>query len=181
MWSLPRMAVATVVVLVLAGCGEEAERAADETEQEAEQQGTDEAESTQDEVHAAGDAHLAVDSTELGEILVDTEGMTLYLFTNDPEGASVCEDDCAAAWPPLVVEGEPAAGEGVDEALVGTTERADGSTQVTYAGAPLYTWAQDEQPGDVTGQGVQDVWFVVAPDGEAIMDADDEQARDEGY
>jgi len=56
----------------------------------------------------------------------------------------------------------------VDGSLLGTTERGDGEVQITYAGAPLYTWAQDQEPGDVTGQGVQDVWFVVTPDGQAV-------------
>jgi predicted lipoprotein with Yx(FWY)xxD motif len=59
--------------------------------------------------------------------------------------------------------------------------RDDGSSQVSYAGWPLYTWAQDEQPGDVTGQGVQEVWFVVSPEGEAIRDADEPGRAGDGY
>lgn len=121
----------------------------------------------------AGAADVQVGSTELGDVLVDADGMTLYLFTNDSDGQSACYDDCAAAWPPLTVDAEPEAGDEVDAGLLGTTERDDGATQVTYDGSPLYTWASDSEPGDVTGQGVNDVWFVVAPDGEAIMDGDD--------
>jgi predicted lipoprotein with Yx(FWY)xxD motif len=94
----------------------------------------------------------------------------------------VCEDDCADAWPPLVVEGEPVPGQGVDGALLATTERSDGTTQVTYAGAPLYTWVQDQEPGDVTGQNVQEVWFVVSPAGDAVTsDAPEQPARGGGY
>lgn len=133
---------------------------------------------------ADGETDVAVAATDLGEVLVDGAGMTLYLFTPDPEGESTCEDDCAAAWPPLTVDGEPAAGDGVDPALLGTLERSDGSTQVSYAGAPLYTWASDREPGDVTGQGVNDVWYVVGPDGDAITDpapeAGDDEADDAG-
>jgi predicted lipoprotein with Yx(FWY)xxD motif len=134
---------------------------------------------------AVTEVDLAVGGSELGDILVDGDGMTLYLFTNDRDGESVCEDDCAAAWPPLVVDGDPVAGDGVDASLLSTTERSDGDIQVTYAGWPLYTWAQDQEPGDVTGQGVNDVWFVVDPDGRAITDSDEadapEASRTDGY
>jgi predicted lipoprotein with Yx(FWY)xxD motif len=137
------------------------------------------------EVEGAGEASapdLAVADSDHGEILVDGTGMTLYLFTEDRDGGSVCEDDCAVAWPPLTVDDEPVPGEGVDGGLLGTTERGDGSTQVTFAGWPLYTWAQDQQPGDVTGQGVQEVWFVVSPAGEPVTGAAaEEPTRDTGY
>lgn len=99
---------------------------------------------------------------EHGVILTDAEGMTLYLFTRDEEGESVCYGDCAEAWPPLVVDGSP----NIPDGLPGefdTTERDDGSMQVTYNGMPLYHFVSDEAPGDVTGQGVNDVWFVVNP------------------
>ena len=116
---------------------------------------------------AAGEASVMTAETDLGTILVDGEGMTLYMFTNDTQdsGESVCEGDCLVAWPPL---GEATAGEGVDEALLGTIERSDGSTQASYNGWPLYYWAQDTAPGDVTGQGVNDVWYVLDPAGEPI-------------
>jgi predicted lipoprotein with Yx(FWY)xxD motif len=110
---------------------------------------------------------LSSDAT-LGEFLVDTAGMTLYLFTNDTENTSNCYDDCATAWPPLLTAGEVTAGEGVDASLLGTTERTDGTTQVTYGGWPLYYWMRDEAPGDITGQAVGDVWYVVSPQGEAV-------------
>ncbi len=118
----------------------------------------------------SGDA-ATVEVTEgdtLGEFLVDAEGMTLYLFTNDSEGTSNCYDGCAASWPPLLTDGEPEAGDGVDAALLGTTERTDGTTQVTYNGLPLYFFASDQSAGDTSGQGVGDVWYVVSPEGEAV-------------
>lgn len=107
---------------------------------------------------------------EYGDILVDGEGMVLYLFTKDEGGESVCYDDCASSWPPLTVEGEPTAGDGVT-AEVGTTERDDGAMQVTAAGNPLYYFANDENPGDANGQGIGDVWYVVAPDGSKVTGA----------
>jgi predicted lipoprotein with Yx(FWY)xxD motif len=106
--------------------------------------------------------------SSLGTILVDGKGMTLYLFTKDTQGSgkSTCEAGCLAAWPPLL--GTPTAGTGTDKALLGTLTRTDGTTQVTYNGWPLYYWAQDSAPGQTTGQGVQNVWWVVSPAGAAI-------------
>lgn len=113
-------------------------------------------------------ADVAVASVDpFGDILVDAEGLTLYLFTQDSGGESVCYDQCAENWPPLTVEGTPEAGEGVTAEL-GTTERDDGSMQVTAAGNPLYYFAGDNEPGDVNGQGLNDAWYVLTPDGEMV-------------
>lgn len=99
----------------------------------------------------------------LGRYLSDAEGMTLYLFTNDTtENESTCYDQCAEAWPPFTVE-EPVLPRSLEDDELTTIERTDGTTQVAYNGIPLYYWASDEQPGDTTGQGVGDVWFVVEP------------------
>src|SRR5688572_25910109 len=118
---------------------------------------------------------VAVADSDLGSILVDAEGITLYRFDNDTDGESTCYDDCEANWPPLLIEGDsPAAGEGADESLLGTTERTDGTVQVTYAGQPLYYFAGDEAAGDVNGQAVGDIWWVVAADGAAIKTANEQ-------
>lgn len=130
---------------------------------------TTEEEMTDDGEAAATESTIMVADSDLGQILVDGEGMTVYLFTNDSPGVSTCEGDCLAAWPP--VPGPATAGEGVDASLLGTTTATDGTTQVTYDGWPLYYWAQDAAPGDVTGQGVNDVWFVIAPDGTMVTEA----------
>lgn len=172
--------------LLLAACGEEVadtdDLVDDEAVEEAEDEEVEEDASGEDEAAApAGDVDLAVADSPLGAHLVDGEGLTLYLFDNDEPGVSNCTDDCLASWPPLTVDDEPAWDDGVDGDLVGTIERDDdGSTQVTYDGMPLYFWAADAAPGDVDGQGVSDVWWVVAPDGSAItelledaMDTDD--------
>lgn len=114
---------------------------------------------------AEGEA-VEVASTDLGDILVGPEGMTLYVFLPDEQSESTCYDSCAATWPPL--EGEPAAGAGVDDSLLGSVERTDGTTQASYNGWPLYYYASDAEPGDVTGQGVGDNWFAVDPAGEVV-------------
>lgn len=103
-----------------------------------------------------------------GPHLVDGEGMSLYLFTRDEEGPSQCTGDCAEAWPPVLVEGQVAFGDGVELGLLGTVAREDGTQQLTYAGRPLYAFAQDQEPGDVAGHGANDAWFLVDPTGGAI-------------
>jgi predicted lipoprotein with Yx(FWY)xxD motif len=113
------------------------------------------------------EATVGVEDSELGQIVVDAEGRTLYVFLVDEGTESTCYEDCEASWPPLTVEGDPVAGEGVDGSL-GTTERTDGATQVTLDGHPLYYFSGDETPDDVNGQGVGEVWYVVSPAGEAI-------------
>lgn len=110
-------------------------------------------------------------SAAFGPILVDDKGMTLYMFEKDTPDTSSCYGGCATNWPPLLTTGDPAAGEGVDAALLGVTERTDGTMQVTYNGWPLYYYAKDAQAGDLTGQGVGDVWFVLAPDGSVLKEA----------
>ena len=107
----------------------------------------------------------------LGTYLVAGNGMTLYMFTPDTDGVPTCYDQCATAWPPLLVTGTPVAGEGTDDSLLSTVERTDGAMQVVYGDWPLYYWAKDAAPGDVTGQAVGDVWWVVGPDGEPIRTA----------
>ena len=75
-------------------------------------------------------------------------------------------NDCAAAWPPVV--GEATAGPGIDATLLGTASRDDGTTQATYNSWPLYYFAGDAAPGDINGQGLNDVWFVITPTGDAV-------------
>ena len=109
---------------------------------------------------------VALADSSLGSVLVDGDGNVLYLFTPDEQGESVCYDECAGFWPPLV--GEFAAGDGVDAALMGSVVRTDGSEQVTYNGWPLYYFANDAAPGDTNGQGVNEVWYVLDAAGNGI-------------
>jgi predicted lipoprotein with Yx(FWY)xxD motif len=110
-------------------------------------------------------AAVAAADSSLGQTLVDAEGRTLYAFTKDKGGKSTCYGDCEATWPALTVEGAPEAGDGVQASLLATTDRDDGSAQVTYKGMPLYLFSGDQQPGDTNGQGVGGVWFAVTPAG----------------
>lgn len=109
---------------------------------------------------------LAMADSSLGSILVDGKGMTLYLFTKDTKNTSNCAGPCLVAWPALY--GKPTAGKGVDDSKLGSFTRADGSTQATYNGWPLYYWKSDTKAGDVLGQKVNGVWFVLDRDGDAI-------------
>ena len=115
----------------------------------------------------AGDYPLeAAESADVGPYLTGEGGMTLYYFTNDTQNAgnSVCNGDCATAWPPYVIEGDDEAtpGDGVDGEIKMIT-RDDGSRQVAYNGWPLYYYAPDNAPGDTTGHEVGGVWFVLEP------------------
>lgn len=106
---------------------------------------------------------------ELGPVLTDADGMTLYLFTNDEGTTSNCTGGCADAWPPLTVEGEDALVDSVlTDVALGTTEHPEAGPMATAAGQPLYYFAQDEEPGDANGQGLNDVWYVLDPDGNAV-------------
>ena len=114
---------------------------------------------------------VKVASTGLGKILVNSSGLTLYLFEADKGTTSNCSGACAAAWPPLVTSGKPTAGAGVNASLLGTTKRSDGTTQVTYNGHPLYRFASDTKPGDTTGQGVNGfgaLWYGLSAAGSPI-------------
>jgi predicted lipoprotein with Yx(FWY)xxD motif len=108
---------------------------------------------------------------KLGQILVNGEGITVYLFVADTSTASTCYTSCAAIWPPVLTTGAPVAGTGAKPSLLGTTTRTDGKVQVTYAGHPLYYFVQDKKAGDTTGQGVNGfggLWWVLTPSGAAM-------------
>ena len=135
--------------LVVAGCGDDDEN------------GASGGDASGDEV-----ADLQLSSSDLGEILVDADGNTLYLFVPDAQGDSTCYDECEANWP--IVGELSSVGDGLDAGLLGTTERTTGDTQATYNGWPLYFFAADAAAGDTNGQGVNDVWYVVDAGGNAI-------------
>jgi predicted lipoprotein with Yx(FWY)xxD motif len=109
--------------------------------------------------------------TSLGTVLADAKGRTLYLFKKDTTAKSTCSGPCAVNWPPALAGSRPTVGDGLDDAALGTTKRADGKVQVTYAGHPLYRFAGDKnRPGSVRGQGIDAFggrWFVVGTDGKA--------------
>ncbi len=104
----------------------------------------------------------------LGAVLVDSEGMTVYEFTEDEGSKSVCYEECESAWPPVVASGKPSAGEGAMSSALGTTKRKDGTMQVTYEGHPLYTFSGDKAPGEANGQEAEGVWFALNESGSAV-------------
>ena len=108
----------------------------------------------------------------LGTFLVDGKGRALYLWEADHGSRSACSGACAQAWPPLTVTGAPKASGAVKGSLLGTTKRADGSREVTYAGHPLYLFAGDRRAGQTTGEGSNGFgapWWVVTPAGKALQ------------
>ena len=112
-----------------------------------------------------------VATSGLGQILVDSQGRTLYLFAKDMGTQSECTGACATAWPPLRGTGTPTVGSGANASLVGTTMRSDGSPQVTYAGHPLYLFSGDQNPGDTNGEGLVAYgasWYALSPAGSQI-------------
>jgi predicted lipoprotein with Yx(FWY)xxD motif len=110
---------------------------------------------------SSGPAVMLGNKSGLGNFLVDSRGMTLYIFKNDTVGVSNCGPDCASAWPALAIKTglTPTGGPGVTGKL-GVTKRSDGTQQVTYNGWPLYYFSGDTQPGDSNGQGIGGLWFV---------------------
>ena len=120
---------------------------------------------------SAARATVKTRSSSLGKILVDAQGRTLYLFEKDKGNRSACNGQCATFWPPLITKGKPIAAAGAKASLLGTTRRNNGSMQVTYAGHPLYRFAEDTKPGDTKGEGSKlfgASWYVVTPAGKKI-------------
>ena len=110
-------------------------------------------------------------NSNLGKILDDGDGRTLYLFAKDSGTHSACTGACASAWPPLRASGKPTVGAGASASSAGTTPRSDGQPQVTYNGHPLYTYTGDQNPGDTNGQGLTVFgggWFALSPAGKQV-------------
>jgi predicted lipoprotein with Yx(FWY)xxD motif len=122
---------------------------------------------------ASGQAATVAAQSEgnLGTILVDSNGRTIYLFEKDSGTKSSCFGGCASSWPPVRAKGKPAVGSGLDDSLVGTTPRSDGAAQITYNSHPLYLFAGDQSAGQTNGQGLTEFggsWFALNSVGEAV-------------
>lgn len=111
-------------------------------------------------------------SSSAGSIVVDAKGMSLYFFTKDTKdsGTSACTGSCIAAWPPVLAGSDAPAVEGVT-GKIGTIATPDGKKQVTINGMPVYYYVKDKAPGDITGQGVGGVWYLVNPAGDMVTSA----------
>jgi predicted lipoprotein with Yx(FWY)xxD motif len=126
--------------------------------------------------HGPVDEVKVMDVSGLGPVLVDGQGITLYLYKTDHRGMpSRCYGICAIQWPPDVLPAgvdAPRAGPGVNATLLGTAPRTDGTTQITYNGWPLYFWPPDRVPGKATGQALTNaggLWYVVDPQGNPVI------------
>jgi predicted lipoprotein with Yx(FWY)xxD motif len=157
-------ALAIASALVLAACGSSGSS------------GTSSAAATTTSTTATGSPRpastVATKTSSLGTFLVGAKGRALYLWDADHGAKSTCSGACAQAWPPLTTTTTPKASGAAKASLLGTTKRADGSREVTYAGHPLYYFEGDTAPGQTTGQGSDGFgspWWVVAPSGKAIQ------------
>ena len=129
-------------------------------------------------------AMVGVANENLGSILVDSQGRTLYLFRRDSGTKSVCTGACAIDWPPLRATGKPAVGRGLQASAVATSKRSDGAAQVTYHGHPLYTYTGDSKPGDTSGQGLNafgGAWFAVTSTGAQASGSGSSSGTSNGY
>jgi predicted lipoprotein with Yx(FWY)xxD motif len=120
----------------------------------------------------------------LGKILVDSNGHTLYLFQGDSGTKSACSGACAGAWPPLRASGKPVVGAGLSASKVGTSARSDGKPQVTYNGHPLYLFQGDKSPGETNGQGSAAFgapWYALSSSGAALTSSSSSSSGGGGY
>lgn len=118
---------------------------------------------------AAATPDLKVADSTAGRIVVDGKGMSVYYYTKDVKdsGTSACTGGCIAAWPPVLAAAETPAVDGVT-GTVGTIATPEGKKQLTINGMPVYSFAKDLAAGDIRGQGVGSVWYLVAPSGDMI-------------
>lgn len=158
--------LAVIGAVVIAGCGGGSSSSSSSPETSSSES---ESATTSSEGGGSGEATIATGEVSgLGTVLVDSEGMTVYLFTPDKGTESTCYGGCESAWPPVVAEGKPTAGEGATSSALGTTKRKDGTMQVTYNGHPVYTFSGDTAPGEAVGQEDDGTWFVIDEAGEAV-------------
>ncbi len=178
--------LAVIGAVVIAGCGggssssSSSEPSTTESESASATTGN-EAGAPSSEAESGGSGEATIASAEVGgvgTVLVDSEGMTVYLFTPDKGTESTCYGGCEAAWPPVVAEGKPTAGEGATSSALGTTKRKDGTMQVTYEGHPVYTFSGDSSPGEANGQEDDGTWFVLNEAGEAVKGGAPERRHD---
>lgn len=183
-WRSASLAAAAVAVLALTtACGQETPSVGSQVGATASagdfgNPGTGTGVGASDQRGAAGASkpagQLAVSTNpDLGKVLTDSAGMTLYRFDADTAEPpkSNCDGDCAEAWPPVPAD-DATAGAGIDESLLGEVTRSDGTKQLTIAGWPAYRYAKDTKAGETNGQGVNDKWFALAPDGKKASLAD---------
>jgi predicted lipoprotein with Yx(FWY)xxD motif len=161
--------LAVIGAVVIAGCGGSSSSSSSSESSGTETTGSESASATTGSEGGGGSGTIAsAEVGGVGTVLVDSEGMTVYLYTPDEGNTSTCYGGCESAWPPVVAEGKPSAGEGATSSALGTTKRKDGTMQVTYNGHPLYTFTGDTAPGEAVGQENDGTWFVLDESGEEV-------------
>ena len=132
---------------------------------------------------AGGGQDVRTGDTEYGDVLVDANGMTLYVFDADSPGTSTCTGSCLQYWPVAEASGTVTHSSDVT-ARLSTITRDDGTTQLTVDGWPAYTYAADSGPGKATGQGTNlsgGLWWVISPSGSKITTTDEDSGTGGGY
>jgi predicted lipoprotein with Yx(FWY)xxD motif len=161
--------LALIIALAAAGCGSSNDSSSSGSAYGSGQESTAKPTSSSSQSGAEAAVITAASAPKLGRIVVDSKGFTLYDFHKDKGATSACYGACAQVWPPLLTKGNPQAGEGAMASKLGTTKRKDGTTQVTYAGHPLYTYEADTKPGDAKGNDFSSFgaeWYALQPSGE---------------
>ena len=169
------LGVLVAAVLIVAGCGGGSKKTSSAGTSSSASQPTGGAygggASTAASASSGAGAAIDAKKSGLGTILVDSKGMSLYLFEKDKGPTSSCSGACAAAWPPVTSTGAATAGAGLVKAKLGTTTRSDGTKQVTYNGHPLYTYAGDSSAGQTNGEALKQFgaeWYVLSPAGSKV-------------
>jgi predicted lipoprotein with Yx(FWY)xxD motif len=161
------LALAALFALgLLAGCG-----SSNDTSSDSSAAASTTKTAASDPVPASGPATINTAQFEIGTVLVNREGKTLYLFEKDTSAESTCSDACAESWPPVTTDGTPLHGDGVIVSMLGMSKRSDGTTQVTYGGRPLYSYSGDSSPGDTRGQEADAFggeWYAVGANGKKV-------------
>jgi predicted lipoprotein with Yx(FWY)xxD motif len=158
--SIPSLASATALVvaaLAVAGCGSSG--------------GSNASSPAPPKTANGGPATVGVANENVGKILVDSQGRTLYLFERDSGSKSTCTGACSVDWPPLRATGKPTVGSGANASIVATSARSDGNPQVTYNGHPLYRFSGDQKAGDTNGQALNafgGLWYVLSSSGDEV-------------
>lgn len=170
-------ALLALLAVVIAGCGGgSSSTTTSKTESGAKESASSDSKSASSESGGSGGGKAAVISlghTKVGMVLVDSSGMTLYDFHKDKGATSSCYGACEQAWPPVTTEGEPTVGNGASASKLSVTKRNDGTTQVVYAGHPLYTFVEDKKPGEANGNDSKAFggqWYALKGNGEEAGD-----------
>ncbi len=161
-YAIVRLVGAAVIALVVAACG-----SGDSTSGSTPS-------SPDSSMQGSSGAALGVASTSLGDVLVDGQGLTVYMLTADSPNHSSCSSQCLAYWPPVAASSGGAPSVPGISATLGVTKATDGKSMLTANGWPLYTFANDGAPGDVEGEGVQTfggTWYALSPAGQPIKAA----------